>query len=90
MATTPKASQLEKLADLDPNTKDWIKSLVKESINSVPLPKQGSPVDLTSVHAKVDELAKEVEYLRQKFEKNEDYSLTRAKVIQLLKRNGIE
>jgi len=89
MATTPKASQLEKLAELTPNTKAWIKALVAEAIAAIPAPKD-KPVDLTSVHAKVDELHREVQYLRQKFEANEDYSLTKAKVIGLLKRNGIE
>lgn len=90
MATQPKASQLEKLVELSPNTKDWVKALIQESIAAIPTQKKEKPVDVTSLLAKVDDLVTEVSYLRQKFEANEDYSLTRAKVIQLLKRNGIE
>lgn len=94
MATKPTAAQLEPTTGLAPNARTWIKTLVEERLirgisalqATIPAPTPSS----CNCQGRVDDLLKRIEYLEQRQETDERYALTKAKVIALLEKHGIE
>ena len=93
----PKANQLEQASGLSPLARDWIKALVNEAADRVisqipkhvPKPAPQAPTTDQVLKGRVDDLVARLEYLEKRYDDSETYSLTRAKVIALLKKEGL-
>ena len=100
MATKPTASQLEQASLLPPNARSWVKTYVDERLERISgalaakieaqLSTPTSGVNACSCASRVDDLARRIEYLEAIKNDDERYSLTKAKVVELLKKHGIE
>jgi len=95
--TKPKAIQLEGVSGLDPLAKDWIKALVSEAETriietlSAKMPAPAVPTNVATCNCKdrVDDLVERFDYLERQYDESEKYSLTRAKVVALLKKEEL-
>ena len=96
--TKPKAIQLEGLSGLDPLAKDWIKALVSEAETRIvekltaqmSVPKKSTPTNPDgNLKERMDDLTKRFDYLERQYDVSEKYSLTRSKVLALLKKEGL-
>lgn len=96
MSTTPKAAQLEQSSGLAPMARQWIKALVSE----VQAPQVASPVnnqeqvniiagELNDILKRLNQLTERMQELETRYEVDERYSITRGKVIALMKKMGI-
>lgn len=100
MATKPKASQLEQASLLPPNARSWVKTYVDERLERISaalaakieaqLSSPSQVVPTCSCASRVDDLTRRIEYLEATKNDDERYSLTKAKVVELLKKHGIE
>jgi len=101
MSTKPNAAQLEQNTGLSPTARNWIKTLINEAIDrgiadaitSRPQQRSG-PVENTENYGllkdRVDDIVKRLDYIEHVYDEDQRYSLTKAKVIALLKKEGIE
>jgi hypothetical protein len=98
MSTKPKAVQLESMSGLPPLARQWIKALVEEAVEQVASKAASAPtasapaqptkdVDLIN---RVDDLSRRIKYIEDVYDEDQKYSLTKGKVIALLKKHGIE
>jgi hypothetical protein len=96
MSTTPKAAQLEQSSGLAPMARQWIKALVSE----VQAPQVASPAnnqeqvniiagELNDILKRLNQLTERMQELETRYEVDERYSITRGKVIALMKKMGI-
>lgn len=94
----PKAVQLEGISGLDPLAKDWIKALVSEAETRIiekltaqmSVPQKSTPVNPDgNLKERVDDLTTRFDYLERQYDESEKYSLTRSKVLALLKKEGL-
>lgn len=96
MSTTPKAAQLEQSSGLAPMARQWIKALVSE----VQAPQVASPTsnqeqvniiagELNDILKRLNQLTERMQELETRYEVDERYSITRGKVIALMKKMGI-
>ena len=96
MSTTPKAAQLEQSSGLAPLARQWIKALVSEvqpqqtvapASNQEQINKLAS--ELYDVLNRINKLTERVEELETRYDVDERYSITRGKVVALMKKMGI-
>jgi hypothetical protein len=96
---TPKAAQLEQATGFTPNQKAWVKALVSEAVSATTkslqaeiltaVTKANSGSQVTASTA-VKVLEDRIETLAQRFEEDDKYSLTKAKLVRLMKAMGID
>ena len=94
----PRAAQLEQASGLSPLAKDWIKALVREAVEEVwlnlpaklPVPEAPKPTVDAILKGRMDDITERVVQLEERYADSEKYALTKAKVIRLLKEEGIE
>lgn len=95
--TKPKAHQIEASTGLSPLAREWIRALVSEAAIAV----EASIEDASASRARsssvqpgrdprVDDLLSRIEYLERRAESDDRYSLTKGKIIALMKKHGIE
>lgn len=89
MRTQPNASQLEQIAHIDPDTREWIERYVREQIAAIPQPKPPAQSACQRCHI-VDQLKARVEELERRYAQDDKYSLTRAKLVMFMKKAGID
>lgn len=96
MSTTPKAAQLEQSSGLAPMARQWIKALVSE----VQAPQTAAPSnnqeqiniiagELSDILNRLNQITERVQELETRYDIDERYSITRGKVIALMKKMGI-
>lgn len=93
--TQPKAYQLEPTTGLSPLARDWIKALVSEASTDLhrcihDASPANTPAAPPTQDPRVDDLLRRIAYLESRIESDDRYALTRAKIIALMKKHGIE
>jgi hypothetical protein len=93
--TQPKAYQLEPSTGLSPLARDWIKALVSETSADLhscigDATKTAAPPPSSTNDSRVDDLIRRIEYLERRAESDDRYVLTKGKIIELMKKHGIE
>ena len=90
MATEQKSYELEPLTGLTAHEKNYIKAVAKETAKT----NEPAPVAQTcncgSYKAQIAELTERLDKLTERFAEDDKYSLTRAKILRLMKAEGIE
>jgi hypothetical protein len=95
--TGPKALQLESSTGLPPLARQWIKALVaenaaliRETVEADIARAASAAQSLPARDPRVDDLLNRIEYLERRAESDERYVLTKGKIIELMKKHGIE
>jgi ubiquinone biosynthesis protein UbiJ len=89
MRTQPNANQLEQIAHIDPETRQWIERYIREQIAAIPQPKPPAQTACQRCNA-VDRLEDRVAELERRYAQDDKYSLTRAKLVMFMKNAGIK
>lgn len=95
MPTEPKAAELEPNLALDGLSKQWMKAIVKEAMAEVELKTKLSPVVVEgcancSCKGQIEELTWKLNSLNARYHEDDKYALTKAKLITLMEKMGIE
>jgi|TARA_B110000444_G_C18851570_1_gene606140 hypothetical protein len=95
MATETKAAVLEPNLTLDGLSKQWIKAIVKEAMEEHELKTKLTPVVAEgcsdcSCKGQIQELTWKLNSLNARYHEDDKYALTKAKLITLMQKMGIE
>lgn len=88
MRTSPRPEALE-LA-VEPRVRDWVKSLLAKTTTDMATDHAFLVADNMALKARVEDLELRLRRLEQRGSEDDRYSLTKAKVIRLLKEHGID
>ena len=93
MPTEIKAAELEQNLSLDGLSKQWMKQIVKEAIEqhevrTMPAPAQGCAN--CSCKQQIQEVMWKLNSLNARYHEDDKYALTKAKLITLMQKMGIE
>lgn len=93
MPTETKAAELEQNLSLDGLSKQWMKQIVKEAIEqhemrTMPVPAQGCGD--CGCKEQIQEVMWKLNSLNARYHEDDKYALTKAKLITLMQKMGIE
>lgn len=91
--TRPTSQQLTELAAFTPHQRSYVEALIAEAVapllveieNLKSIPRPTAPVD----NPRIDAMQLQINDLRMRYEQDDKYVLTRAKIVALLKQQGI-
>jgi hypothetical protein len=96
-STRPTVAQLETASGLSPTARAWLRAIVRDEIRraiSAPVASRQAPVDLSpevdDLARRLDDVMRRLRHLEDHIEEDTRFALTKAKVIALLKKHGIE
>ena len=90
MATEQKSYELEPLTGLTPHEKNYIKAVAKEAAKTNDTAPVAQTCKCGAYAAQIAELQEQLDKLAERFAEDDKYSLTRAKILRLMKAEGIE